>query len=399
MHQKHTDAQGSGHDDAKLELEQLCDLLPTIEGCQDLQTRILDALQRTWNTQGHDQEFLPKGALYRLVNTETVVQVLKKDLSHSHTPESIRQLAGRVCSESHVIHRGKEKIKTFRKIFALLVIAEYTSSISLFLEEDVSDLDLPLTLLKFKGRSGLCRKDTSEKPSNTLLQCFQHPKWSPIKLRNFQEYQWKLLAPFFAQDDDGDIKHYALHDHHIIPFIPPDDAEEEDADRTGGIGKVFMVRIHSDHHNFRDKRLCHRGFAVKQQLYEGDREAFKKEIVILKSFSGERSHKHIVSLLATYEQFRKFHLVFYRAEGDLFTYWKEIHTRPRLDFSSITWVAEQCAGIAEALLKLHRHLTSECQSDVPEHAISRQRGMCYYTMFGAQMNSPHRKIAYLANFT
>jgi hypothetical protein len=25
--------------------------------------------------------------------------------------------------------------------------------------------------------------------------------------------------------------------------------------------------------------------------------------------------------------------------------------------------------------------------------------MCYHTMFGAQMNSPHRQIAYLANFT
>ncbi|KAL1795665.1 hypothetical protein ACET3X_005889 [Alternaria dauci] len=373
LHQNHTDAQESGNDDAKLELEQLCDLLPIVEGCQELQTRILDALQRTWNTQGHDQEFLPKGALCRLVNTDTVVQVLKKDLSHSHTTESIRQLAGRVCSESHVIHRGKEKIKTFRKIFALLVIAEYTSSISLFLEEDVSDLDLPLMLMKSNGKSGLCRRDPSGKPSNTLLQCFQHPKWSPIKLRNFQEYQWKLLAPFFAQDDDGDVKHYALHDHHIIPFVPPDDAEEEDVDRTGGFGKVFMVRIHGDHHNFRDKRLCRRGFAVKQQLYESDREAFKKEIVILKSFSGARSHRHIVSLLATYEQFRKFHLIFYRAEGDLFTYWKDIHTRPMLDLPSISWVAEQCAGIAEALLRLHRHLTSECQSGVAKHATFRQK--------------------------
>ncbi|CAN9404024.1 unnamed protein product [Alternaria alternata] len=357
----------TGHNDAKLELEQLGDLLSPVGG-QELQIRILDSLQRTFNMQGRDQEFLPNGALYRLINTETVVQVLIKDLSHSHTSGSIRQLAGRVCSESLVIHRGKEKIKTFRKIFALLVIVECTSLISSFLEEDVSDLDLPLSSLKSKARSGLCRIDASGKPSNTLLQCFQPPKWSPIKLRNFQEYQWKLLAPFFAQDDDGDVKHYALHDHHIIPFIPPDDAEEEDMYRTGGFGKVFMVRIHSDHHNFRDKRLCHRGFAVKQQLHENNREAFKKEIVILKSFSGERSHKHIVSLLATYEQFRKFHLVFYRAEGDLFTYWKEIHPRPVLNRHSATWIAEQCAGIAEALLRLHRHMTSEYQADTIEEA-------------------------------
>ena len=74
-----------------------------------------------------------------------------------------------------------------------------------------------------------------------------------------------------------------------------------------------MVRIHQDHHGFPDKKLCDRGFAIKQQLYASDRDAFEREIAILKLFRAERSHKHIVSLLATYEQFRKFHLIFYRA--------------------------------------------------------------------------------------
>jgi serine/threonine protein kinase len=167
-----------------------------------------------------------------------------------------------------------------------------------------------------------------------------------------------MLAPFFSRDDCGDVKHYTLEDHHIMPFVAPENGQNEDADRRGGYGKVLMVRIHKDHHNFRDQKLCGRGFAIKQQLYETDREAFKREISILKRFSGERSHKHIVSLLATYEQFRKFHLVFYRAEGDLFTYWKELELHPVFDHRNVTWMAEQCGGIVEALLKLHRHLTS-----------------------------------------
>lgn len=373
LHQNHTDELDTSEEH---DLEQSFASLRVAEGCQELQSRLFEALQRTWNPNGHDQEFLPKGELYRLINTETVAQVLKKDLSRIHTHERIRLLAQRVCSETRVLHRGKEKIKTFRKIFALLVIAEYTSSISLFLDEDVSDLDLPLISTKTsKGKKGFCRRDTSGKPINTPLECFQHDDWSSIKVRNFEQFQWDFLAPFFARDDDGDVKHYVLDNQHILPFIPPHNTEDEDADRTGGFGKVFMVRIHGDHHNFRDERLSHRGFAIKQQLHEMDRDAFKKEIIILKSFSGERSHRHIVSLLATYEQFRKFHLVFYRAEGDLFTYWKDLHARPVLSSCSITWVAEQCAGIAEALLRLHRHLTSEYLADGTRKALHPRSGV------------------------
>ncbi|KAF1832271.1 hypothetical protein BDW02DRAFT_632158 [Decorospora gaudefroyi] len=316
----------------------------------------LSILNTTKINQGHDQEFLPRGKLSGLINPGSVSHELEKDLSL--TQEKIRHYAKAVCSETHVIHRGKAKIKTFRKIFALLVIAEATPSISLFLEEDVSDLDLPLIPIRYSGTTGLCRKDMSGKPTAIPLRCFPYPKWSPIKIRNFRDFQWKMLAPFFSQDDDGDVKHYTLEDEHIVPFVAPEGAKDEDADITGGFGKVLMVRIHEDRHNFRDPRLCHRGFAVKQQLYEHDREAFEREISVLKMFSGARSHKHIVSLLATYEQFRKFHLIFYRAEGDLFTYWKTLETEPVLDYHNVTWVAEQCAGVAEALLKLHRHLTS-----------------------------------------
>jgi hypothetical protein len=356
LEQRHTKT-SSEIEHAKANLEQSLASLRANESCHELQESILEALQRNHN-HSHDQEFLPRGELCRLIYPKSVARELTKDLVSIHTSEQIDRYAEAVCSETRVLHRGKAKIKTFRKIFALLVIVEATSSISLFLEEDVSDLDLPLIPIKYQGSNGLCLKDTSGKPSTTPLNCFKHPKWSPIKRRNFQEYQWKMLAPFFSRDDCGDVKHYTLEDQHIMPFVAPEHGQDENADRTGGFGKVLMVRIHKDHHNFRDQRLCDRGFAIKQQLYECDREAFKKEISILKRFSGERSHRHIVSLLATYEQFRKFHLVFYRAEGDLFAYWREIETHPVFNHRNVTWMTEQCAGIAEALLKLHRHLTS-----------------------------------------
>ena len=161
-----------------------------------------------------------------------------------------------------------------------------------------------------------------------------------------------LLAPFFSQGENSEVKHYILQDNHILPFTDCDEA----AEYHGGFAKVMMVDIHPDHHNFNDPLQCKRGFAVKQ-LYKEDREAFDRERHILKRFSGYRSHRHIISLLATYEQHNKFHFIFYRAEGDLFELWKESVRKPDFNYSNICWMAEQCAGIADALMHLHKHMT------------------------------------------
>jgi hypothetical protein len=336
-----------------------------------LQEHILDALEQGKSTQGVNNEFLPVGELCRLINPRSVAQELTKDLDHIYTRDQISQYAEVVCGETEVMHRGKVKIRTFRKVFALLVIVETTSSLPLFIEEDVSDLDLPLISIQDQGSSRLCRRDISGEPSPIPLACFQQPVWSPVKLRNFQEYQWKLLAPFFSRGNDGDIKHYALQDQHILPFLPLENEEEDNAQRTGGFGKVLMVRIHEDHHNFGDKNLSDRGFAIKQQLYHNDRITFEKEIAILKRFSGDRSHPHLASLLATFEHNGKFHLAFHRAECDLYAFWKKRRPRPIVDLVNIEWFAKQCAGLADGLSKLERILNG--QTDAVERKESGER--------------------------
>ncbi|KAI4958379.1 hypothetical protein J4E86_003979 [Alternaria arbusti] len=186
--------------------------------------------------------------------------------------------------------------------------------------------------------------------------CFKG--WSPLKLENFQRYQWWLLATYFSPpDDDGVVKNYKLQDQHILPFLTPGNALSQSIDKTGGYGRVIMVKIPSDHHNFSDTRLCERGFAVKQQVHDENRDAYKREIEILMKFSGGRSHPHIVSLLATYEQFNRFNLIFYRAEGDLFDYWKKLKPYPVLHHNNVNWFAKQCSGLVEGLSKLHKLLS------------------------------------------
>ena len=261
----------------------------------------------------------------------------------------------------------KTKIRSFRKIFAILVLTEKPWAIFNFIKEGVSDLDLPLVEFDDRdhpGRKGLRRKDASGNPSPEPLQC--SIGWPPTSILNFEMYQWTMLAPFFSPGKYDDVKHYVLHDQDILPFVgAPQDDEDESSEIGGGFGRVFMVQIHDEHHNFRHPRLQACDFAIKQ-LYENDRTMFNREVNIQKRFSGSRVHPHIVPLLATYEQFQKYHLIFYKAEGDLLRYWRKINPCPAFDYENVLWIAKQCKGIANALLCLHKHYTLERYDTPPQ---------------------------------
>ena len=344
----------------------------------ELQESILDAYQQTRD----DQSFLPKRDLFRLITPESVARELSNVLGVSFTAAQIKSLAQSVCTETEIKQNGKTKIKSFRKIFALLVIAEASSTIPRFLDENVSDLDLPLIPIKAPGIRGFSRKNST----NPLI-CFE--RWSPMKLRNFHDNQWRMLAAFFSHDGSGDVKHYKLQDQHILPFVASSGKGDDDVEIRGGYGRVFMVHIHGDHHNFPDvaSQVCDQGFAVKQQLYDTDRQSFEKEAYILKLFSGPHGHAHIVSLLATYEHSGKYHLIFHRAESNLLTFWKQVERQPTFDYGNILWMSEQCAGIAEGLHRLHKRLTFTLQqgsaplgprlaSDGTYHRLSRYTSRC-----------------------
>lgn len=73
-------------------------------------------------------------------------------------------------------------------------------------------------------------------------------------------------------------------------------------------------------------------------------------------FSGD-AHKHLISLLATYEQYGEFYLLFPWAEAHLQDYWKQ-NPKPDLSYEGVHWLAEQCSGIADGLIHIHRYETS-----------------------------------------
>lgn len=323
----------------------------------ELSFLLFGALQKTRDSR--EKGFLPKSQLERLVTVKSAARELRKCLPSAITQRQIKKIAQTVCKEIHVKDRDKVRIKSYRKIFALLVLVEKSASISHFLEEDVSDLDLPLTTDRKGGFMELRRRDSSGKPSSKRLRCFD--QWTPVPRRNFEEYQWTMLAPFFSQGEYNYTPHYILKDEHILPFTSTEDQNEYE----GGFGRVFMVKIHPDHHKFRSPDNREPRFAIKQ-LQRRDSTSFKREVDILKKFTGANSHKHVVSLLATYEQFNKYHLMFHWADENLFNYWQKIKPNPGFNYENVLWLAEQCAGIADGLSKLHRHHTFVAASSVPE---------------------------------
>ncbi|KAG8671024.1 hypothetical protein FPOAC1_004261 [Fusarium poae] len=159
----------------------------------------------------------------------------------------------------------------------------------------------------------------------------------------------------------------AIQDQHLLPFFDDkralsrklpqqnDDQVMDWEEIESGFSKVFMVWVHSQHHDLSGLE-CDRGFAIKQ-LMKPSEEAFNQEVEMLKKFIGDRSHPHIVSLLATYKQYGKYHMIFHRADGNLFEYWRDICPAPELNYDTVKWVAKQLDGLSDGLLRFHKHIS------------------------------------------
>jgi serine/threonine protein kinase len=81
---------------------------------------------------------------------------------------------------------------------------------------------------------------------------------------------------------------------------------------------------------------------------------------MLKMFSDD-AHPHLISLMATYEQFRIYFLVFPWADSDLEAFWRTEKPTPKFDIDTVKWVAKQCEGIADGLVKIHQYRTSNAE--------------------------------------
>ncbi|KAH7400381.1 kinase-like domain-containing protein [Cadophora sp. MPI-SDFR-AT-0126] len=327
-----------------------------------LQDRLFRALVPTHES---GKEFFPKKVLSAIVNRQCVYEELSKHLADSHSEEMINQYAKRICDKTEYIDdNGVRKTTRFLKIFVILVLIDKTPAITKFLEIGLSDKDLPLQYVARADKQSSRELRLSRDPEKRL-KCFSK-QWKQLHIRNFETYQWTTISPFFAKGEHKKVSFYKLKDQTILPFISINQNDGRSNARTlefeGGFSRVFKVDIHPDHHNFEgdgEKQSKNKSFAVKG-LHSRDREDFDKEVEMLKRFSDPSvpAHKHLISLLATYQHFGTYFLIFHWADADLRRYWKDVNPNPVMDRRTVKWVAQQCKGIAEGVCAIHQYTSS-----------------------------------------
>jgi hypothetical protein len=314
-----------------------------------LQTQISKALIRN-SPDGH-KKFLPIGQLAENVTQQAIQGELGRCKNHMRKHEQKwRPLhAKEVC--------GDDPHKSYRKIFALLVLLDRPYDIVAFIKEDLHDGELPLVIEHgpqgSKPSLELRRRGSAEIQP---LKCFEG--WTERDIDDFARRQWAMLAPVFTKIEDKKDCHQLFSPETVLPFV----SWEKGAHRSGH-GQVYKVEIHPDHHDFGNLHGPKDMFAVKE-LYSDKKEFvlrkedFKLEVETLRRLTRcDHAHDHLITLLTSYEQAERYFLIFPWAGADLLGYWKTVNSIPSQDKETSMWLATQCHGLADALSRIHRYDT------------------------------------------
>lgn len=216
-----------------------------------LQDQFYEALVKPYEEKNG---YFPRALLSSLVTVECVLEELTNKLRETHPVSLIREYARRICEESPQLSDDEDhrppKIKSFKKIFVILVLIEKIPSVSKFLDEDVNDLDLPLAKASKTGNGA--RFDLRRSRAlDQSLECFEG--WNQTHVTYFEVWQWSTVAPFFHKGTRKEVQHFFLQNSVMLPFKTDSRRDDNMDTRTeieGGFGCVFKVELHPDHHNF-----------------------------------------------------------------------------------------------------------------------------------------------------
>ncbi|KAM0351674.1 hypothetical protein ACHAPU_002684 [Fusarium lateritium] len=361
-----------------------------------LQTLIRKAAVSSHYPGCERDKFLPRDELHRLLSPEAVTKALTKCDKYRKYPEirglrdarpGIKLEVQSICGLPIGEDGEHLAVKSYRKIFVILVLLKKASVITSFINAKVSDEDLPLRR-EYETDSSKW-KVVRENGDDFLLSGFRDlKKGFYVK---FIETQWLVLTPFFdpvSEARDPQI----LKDGQIPPFTSwkriPDELQ-------GGYGEVCKTPDTS-----------HMTFAIKcirkQRFIDP-----KKEASILRKFRDDR-HEHLISILATYTQHGEYYFIFPWAIADLHGYWKDVNRRPSEPEAGadLSWLAAQCQGLAEGLAFIHRYETSSFGSLVhpdsmpiaTEDLVKTESGQLKLRLFGRHGDIKPENILYFPEY-
>ncbi|KFA70659.1 hypothetical protein S40288_08274 [Stachybotrys chartarum IBT 40288] len=350
--------------------------------------------------------FFPRKVFTTIITRRCVEQKLcetwpqPEDTTIGDYNDFIADSVDRICQQRRPIKSRREKVKGLRRIFTILVLLKRTEEVLNFLYAGIDDSHLPLVMVKRDGETAL--HDLRRRGDVNDPIDFITTGWDEMEIDSFYTWQWKMLSPCFAQRKaHKKVWHYKLQKRVQLPYIGPKATLER---YFGGFSQVSRVYIHEDHHDFHDRKGFTGSFALKK-LSSASRDDFDREVDILKKFSNDH-HPHLISLLVTYEQHDTYYLLFDWAECNLNEYWSKKHPDPDpCDRETVLWVAEQCKGIAEGILKLHRYTsigrdsgTKQSEPIFGHHGDIKEANILWFPEPSNQKTNPNSGVLKLADF-
>lgn len=185
----------------------------------------------------HDSSlaFLPNDSLDNIMKPGNI----KEYISASEHPT----LRNR-CSDIIKFVCGNPELKA-SGVFAVLLLIDNPELIVDFMEERISDRDLPLCL-RDKGTSHFTQCCLDKKVDESLIPIKRFDKWGYVQRFAFYNHQWWVKLPVFEKNVSKSLDAHPaiqLHNSSILPWVEYKPIYQQNSD-------VVRVRIHDAHHRF-----------------------------------------------------------------------------------------------------------------------------------------------------
>lgn len=202
--------------------------------------------------------FLPPALLTSVLHREVIEHELKEKCPNLDATTMTNKILGGLADDddddNDDISKSENDKKSYLFILAMLALLEKVSEIGRFVEDNnggIWDRDLPLQLYNGDDGSSELRHRSHSQP----MPCFQ--EWGDNDHENFDDYQWRLLVPTFALNNDKTIQHRELEEKEILPWCE-EKLQSNSETMSGGYGSVKKVKIHPLCHEFHEhlKAVC-----------------------------------------------------------------------------------------------------------------------------------------------
>lgn len=213
-------------DDAHDEVERMVD-------------ELADAMVMSWGRSF----FVPLDALYRIITPDRVRAALS---SIETISADVEDLSKQICGSTVPRPSKRATVTVCRRIFAILIYIGKGHMIQDFVEQGLSDRDLPFQ--EADTADFQLQRNTRGGPAE-ILSLFNSSNWRSIEKRLFYRNQWSFLAPYFRFSTDSQLQvlHYEFDDKLVLPILPVGGIGGASV-RSGPYATIEKVKIHPGHY-------------------------------------------------------------------------------------------------------------------------------------------------------